>query len=79
MLKDYMTIREASEKWGVTARRVQVLCADGRVKDAVRFGREWAIPIDAEKPEDKRVTSGKYRNWRNREKNTDSEKETYDD
>ena len=29
----------------------------------MKFGRDWAIPADAAKPEDKRVTTGEYRNW----------------
>lgn len=51
---DYISIAEAAEKWGITPRRVQVLCAQGRVFGAGRVGRTWAIPKDAEKPSDAR-------------------------
>lgn len=34
----------------------------------LKFGRDWAIPVDAIKPEDKRVKSGEYRDWRKRTK-----------
>lgn len=51
---DYMTAREASEKWGITQRRAQVLCAQGKIPGAVRFGNNWAIPKDAVKPKDGR-------------------------
>ena len=57
---DYMTIREASEKWGLSIRRVQTICNEGMVEGVVKFGREWAIPKDAEKPIDKRIKSGNY-------------------
>ena len=63
-MEGYMTIKEAAEVWGVTPRRIQVLCADGRIDGAMKFGRDWAIPKDAAKPVDKRVTTGEYRNWR---------------
>lgn len=52
-MQDFITIKEASEKWNITARRIQVLCSEGRIEDAVKFGRDWAIPVDATKPEDK--------------------------
>lgn len=57
---EYMTIQEASEKWGITSRRIQVLCAGGRVENATKFGRQWAIPADSPKPDDARIKSGKY-------------------
>ncbi|MCQ2081901.1 MAG: helix-turn-helix domain-containing protein [Lachnospiraceae bacterium] len=57
---DYMTIKEASEKWGLSIRRMQEICASGRVPGVVKFGREWAIPKDAQKPDDARIKSGKY-------------------
>ncbi|MDD2285233.1 MAG: helix-turn-helix domain-containing protein [Eubacteriales bacterium] len=51
---DYMTAKEAAEKWAITPRRVQVLCAQGKIPGAVRFGVTWAIPKDAVKPKDGR-------------------------
>jgi len=64
MIEGYITIKEAAEKWGITPRRVQVLCTTGRIEGAGKFGREWAIPENAEKPADQRITTGEYRNWR---------------
>ena len=58
---EYITIQEASSKWGITPRRIQVLCAEGRLEGAVKFGRQWAIPADLEKPDDARIKSGRYR------------------
>lgn len=52
---DYMTAKEAAQKWGISQRRVQVLCDQGRIDGAVRLGWAWAIPRDAEKPKDDRL------------------------
>lgn len=57
---DYMSIAEAAKKWGISSRRIQTLCASGRISGAERLGRNWAIPKDAEKPGDARIKSGKY-------------------
>lgn len=51
---DYMTTKKAAEKWAITTRRVQVLCAQGKIPGAVRFGITWAIPKDAVRPKDGR-------------------------
>jgi hypothetical protein len=51
---DYLTAKQAAEKWNISPRRVQVLCEQGRIKGAVRLGWAWAIPKDAEKPADLR-------------------------
>ena len=60
----YKTIREMAEKWNLTPRMVQKWCAEGKIPGASRFGRVWAIPEDAERPVDGRVTTGEYKNWR---------------
>lgn len=57
----YMTIMQASQMWCISPRRVEVLCATGRIPDTVRFGKAWAIPAEATKPHDARIKSGKYR------------------
>ena len=64
MLEGYISVKEASEKWGITQRRIQILCLEGRIEGAARLGREWAIPSEASKPSDRRVRSGNYKNWR---------------
>ena len=51
---DYITVREAAEKWGVSERRINQYCAEGRIPSAERFGGAWAIPAGAEKPGDPR-------------------------
>lgn len=59
-MKEYMTIKEASEKWGIGIRRINTLCNEGRIDGCVMFGASWAIPADATKPGDRRIKSGKY-------------------
>ena len=55
-----MTLKEASIKWGLSERRVNTLCLEGRIEGASKFGKSWAIPEDTQKPTDARIKSGKY-------------------
>ncbi len=50
----YMTVKQASKKWGISDRRVRVLCSEGKVTGAIREGRCWMIPTGARKPDDGR-------------------------
>ena len=56
---DYMTLKEAKKKWGVTPRRVNYYCAAGRIPGAVKMAGVWLIPKNAEKPIDGRTKQGK--------------------
>ncbi len=56
----YLSTSEAGQKWGISKRRVIVLCTENRIPGAQIAGRNWIIPEDAKKPEDARVRSGKY-------------------
>lgn len=58
---NYISVREAAEKWDMTPRRVQVLCNGGRIDGAQRVGNVWTIPENADKPIDarKKVVSPK--------------------
>ena len=60
LMMEYCSIRQISEKWGISVRRIQVLCVENRIPGAVKIGYSWVIPADAEKPKDARVKSGKY-------------------
>lgn len=51
---EYITVSQAAEKWGVTPRRVQMLCNENRIKGAVRFGPVWRIPETAVLPNSRR-------------------------
>ena len=57
---EFMTIKEAAEKWNLSVRRVQTICNEGMIEGAMKFGNTWAIPKNAVKPADKRIKSGKY-------------------
>lgn len=54
-MDEYITTYEVAEKWGVTARRVQLLCSQGRVTGAIKRASTWFIPKEAEKPIDRRA------------------------
>lgn len=51
----FMTIKEASEKWDISERRIRQLIQDGRILGAEKIGTAWYIPNDVGKPVDKRV------------------------
>ena len=51
---EYMTASQASHKWDISQRRVQILCANGRIEGVFKLGETWAIPADAKKPQDAR-------------------------
>lgn len=56
----YISASEAAAKWGLSSRRVGLLCNEGRIDGAQKAGSVWIIPEDAEKPGDARIKSGKY-------------------
>lgn len=58
---DYMTLREASEKWGVSSRQINYYCVEGRIPGAVKMAGVWLIPKTAEKPIDGRTKQGRCR------------------
>lgn len=51
---EYISCPEIAKKWGISERRVQKLCEDGRIPGAKKFSRIWLIPHDACKPQDLR-------------------------
>ena len=60
----YLTIKEVSEKWGVSPRQVQKMCAEGKITGVSKFGKSWVIPETVKRPKDGRITTGEYINWR---------------
>lgn len=50
-----MDIKQASLRWGISDRRIRVLCNEGRIDGAIKTGWSWMIPLDAEKPRDGRT------------------------
>lgn len=56
---EYMSAPQAAKKWGISERRVQVLCSENRIPGTSKLGYMWLIPKDAEKPVDRRTKQGK--------------------
>lgn len=56
---EYISTKEASLKWGISERRIRVLCSENRIKGAFSLGKTWNIPKDAEKPYDRRFEKKK--------------------
>ncbi|MCD8225571.1 MAG: Fic family protein [Clostridiales bacterium] len=53
----FLTVKQAAEKWGISDRRIRVLCSEGKIPGAYQEGRGWKIPVDAKKPVDGRYKS----------------------
>ena len=58
---DYLNITETADKWGISPRRLQTLCANGKIEGATRFGKAWMIPKTTQKPIDGRTKASKDR------------------
>ena len=52
---DYIKVSQAAEKWGLSPRRVRVLCAQGKIDGVIRRGKLYMIPTNAQKPADGRL------------------------
>ena len=51
---EFMTTNDAVKKWNISERRIRQLLKDGRIDGAIKVGNTWNIPINANKPADKR-------------------------
>ena len=56
---DYMTLKEASERWGISSRQINYYCTAGRIPGAVKMAGVWLIPKNADKPADRRYKQSK--------------------
>ena len=56
---DYMTLREASEKWGISTRQINYYCTEDRIPGAVKMAGVCLLPKEAEKPVDGRTRQGR--------------------
>ena len=54
LVLEYLSAKEAAEKWNISRRRVQVLCEESRIQGAFKLSDVWVIPKESEKPTDKR-------------------------
>lgn len=62
----YLTVKQFSEKWGITERRIIKLCKENRISGAIKNGMVWLIPEETIKPSDKRSKIAKYINTQKR-------------
>ncbi|MGN0907060.1 MAG: hypothetical protein ACI4NM_07920, partial [Bullifex sp.] len=51
----YIGVKEAAKKWGISDRRVRILCEQGRIEGAIKLEWSWTIPADTPKPFDGRL------------------------
>jgi Fic family protein len=56
---DYIKVSQAAEKWGISARRVRVLCAQNKIEGVTKKGNLYMIPVNAPRPIDNRKLKGK--------------------
>ena len=51
---EYIKLAKAAEKWGISARRARILCAEGKIPGAIKKGKLYMVPENAQKPRDGR-------------------------
>ena len=56
---DYITLKEAREKWGISTRMINYYCIEGRIPGAIKMATVWLIPKESEKPIDRRTKQGR--------------------
>jgi hypothetical protein len=62
-MMEYMTAKQAALHWGISDRRVRVLCAEGKVPGAIKVGKSYQIPINSAKPADRREKKSAAVRW----------------
>lgn len=55
---EYRPIKEIADEWGLTVRRLQMLCMDGKIPGAKKIGKLWVVPSNPKRPKDKRMAPG---------------------
>ena len=58
-MMEYLTTTELSRIWNISSRRIGILCTDGRIEGAIKKGKMWLIPVNAQKPADARFKEKK--------------------
>ena len=56
---EYLSALDVARKWGISKRRVQILCIEDRIAGVKKVGNMWLIPENAEKPKDGRTKGQK--------------------
>ena len=65
-MHDYYTVTEFAEKYGKDPGNIRRMLIKGAIKGE-KLGKQWIIPKSTEYPEDHRIKSGNYKNWRKRQ------------
>ena len=65
-MNEYISVAQYAERHGLDGGWVRRMIGEGRIA-AVKIGNQWAILADEPKPDDKRVKSGKYKDWRSKD------------
>ena len=55
LFSEFKIASECAEEWGISQRRVQIYCDEGRIEGAFKYGQIWLIPKDAQKPPEKEI------------------------
>lgn len=66
---EYLTVKEAGEKWGISGRMVTIYCNTDKIDGAIKKGNLWLVPINAEKPLDGRTIKARKARSHNEQKN----------
>ena len=53
----YVGAKAMAERWNISVRQVQMLCSNGKIENAAKFGHVWTIPVNTPKP----TRTGKYK------------------
>ena len=54
-INEWKTAEEMAAEWGLTSRRIQIMCKEGRLEGAVKKGHQWLIPANVIRPENMRT------------------------
>ena len=65
-MSEFLSVTQYAEKYSLDVGNVRKLIAKERIP-AIKIGNQWAIPADTPRPDDKRVKTGKYKDWRKKE------------
>ena len=58
-MMEYISVKEAADKWKLTARMVNYYCVNERIRGAQKIAGVWLVPKEAAQPEDRRKGNGR--------------------
>lgn len=57
---EYISVQQTAENWGISDRRIRILCDQGKINGVIKIGHSYKIPINAVKPSDGRKNRHKH-------------------